>query len=140
MIYIVRQTINYMVNKPKTLFLIDSLGAMLTTFLLFVVLRIFNKYIGMPETILVCLSVIAASFCIYSTVCFFFLKGNWIPFIKAIGYVNLLYCVLTIGLLILYHSTLTIFGIIYFLMEIAIICILVYIELTVAATIKQNNL
>jgi hypothetical protein len=136
MIGSLRKAINYMANKPKTLFLTDSLGAMVTAFLLFVVLRRFNEYIGMPKTILVYLSVIAVSFCTYSTICFLFLKRNWIPFIRAISYVNLLYCVLTIGLLISYHSVLTTLGIIYFLVEIAIICVLVYIELTVAATIK----
>jgi hypothetical protein len=129
-----------MVNKPKVLFLTDSLGAMVTAFLLFAVLRNFNKHIGMPETILVYLSLIAVSFCIYSITCFLFLKRNWVPFIKAISYVNLLYCAGTFGLLIAYHSVLTTLGIIYFWMEIAIICILVYIELTVAATIRQNNL
>ena len=120
------------------LFLIDSLGAMLTAFFLFIVLRNFNEYFGMPQTILIYLSVIAAIFCIFSTACFFFLKDNWIPFIRAIGIANFLYCILTVGLLIIYFPILTIIGITYFLVEIAIICVLVYIELKAATIIKQR--
>ncbi|HMR83537.1 MAG TPA: hypothetical protein PKE30_10410 [Niabella sp.] len=124
--------INYFVNKPKTLFLIDSLGAMLTAFLLLAVLRNFNEYFGMPVVILTYLSIIAMLFCIYSAICFFFLKKNWTPFIKAIGYANLLYCILTAGLLMVYYSILTVLGIAYFLVEIAVVCLLVYIEFKVA--------
>ena len=140
MISIVRKMINHLVRKPKTLFLTDGLGAMLTAFLLFAVLRNFNEYFGMSETILTYLSAIALFFCIYSMTCFFFLKGNWTPFIRAIAYANLLYCILTIGLLIICNSTLTVLGITYFLTEIAIVCVLVYIELKVAKTIKQNSI
>lgn len=134
------KTISHLVRKPKTIFLIDSLGAMLTAFLLFVVLRNFNKYFGMPITILTYLSAIAVFFCMYSMTCFFFLKGNWTLCIRVIGYTNLLYCILTIGLLIIYNATLTELGITYFLTEIAIVCVLVYVELKVAKTIKQNSI
>ncbi len=134
----VSSAINYLVNKPKTLFLVDGSGAMLTAFLLFVIVRTFKEYFGMPERALIYLSVIAASFCIYSIACFFFLKTNWTPFIKAISYANLLYCSLTFGLLVLYYPVLTVAGVLYFLVEIAVICGLVYIELKVAKAIRQN--
>jgi len=135
MIKAVRKVVNYLAGNPKTLFLIDSLGAMLTTFFLFVVLRNFNEYFGMPKTILSYLSAIAACFCIYSTACFLFLKNCWTPYIKGISFANLFYCVLTIGLLLVYYPLLTIIGAIYFLLEIAIICGLVYVELKVATTV-----
>lgn len=134
----VRKTINQLARKPKKLFLIDSLGAMFTTFFLFVVLKNFNEYFGIPQTILTYLSIIAALFCIYSATCFFFLKEHWIPFIRTISVANLLYSILTTGLLIIYHPAFTIIGITYFLMEIAAICVLVYIELNVATVIKQK--
>ena len=74
MIPAVRKTISQLAHKPQKLFLIDSLGAMLTAFFLFVVLKNFNEYFGMPQKILTYLSVIAAFFCIYSATCFFLLK------------------------------------------------------------------
>lgn len=127
-------------SEPKKLFLIDSVGALFTAFLLFVVLRNINEYVGMPERILTYLSVIAVCFSIYSTVCFFVIKANWSPFIKGISIANLLYCVLTMGLVIFYYPQLTTIGIAYFLGEIAIIFGLVYIELNVATEIDKSRM
>ena len=136
---IINKLINHLIEKPKTLFLIDSLGAILTVFILFVIMRQLNEYIGMPIIVLTYLSIIAICFCIYSTACFLFLKERWTPFIRLIGVANLLYCALTIGLLIKHYSLLTIIGIIYFLIEIVIICGLSYVELNVATEIKKCN-
>jgi hypothetical protein len=139
MIKNINDIIYYLTEKPKTLFLIDSLGAMLTAFFLFVVLRNFNEYFGMPITILTYLSVIAVCFSIYSIACYFFLKENWTSLIRVIGISNLLYCVLTMGLLLVYFPMLSIGGIIYFSVESIIICGLVYIELKVASEINKNR-
>lgn len=136
---VVKQTINYTTKNPKILFLIDSLGAMFTAFLLFVILRNYNEYYGVPEATLICLSIIAVFFSSYSISCFFFLKENWMTFLTVIAYANLLYCVLTIVLLIGCYPILTILGITYFLIEILVICGLVYIELKVATAIKQDS-
>jgi len=120
------------VRHPKKLFLIDSLGALLTAFLLFVVVRNFNEYFGLPKIILTYLSAIALLLSIYSISCFCFIKSNWKDNIRIIAYANILYCVLISILLLRYHSTLTVFGLTYFLIEIAIICGLAYMELKAA--------
>jgi hypothetical protein len=138
MIKTVSKIVKQLSSKPKTLFLIDSIGAFATAFLLFVVLRNFNEYFGMPKTTLTYLSAIAVCFCIYSSTCFFFIKANWIPFIWGISIANLLYCILTIGLIISNEPQLTTIGIAYFLGEIFIICGLVYIELNVATEINKS--
>lgn len=135
---IINNLINHLSEKPKTLFLTDSLGAILTAFFLFVIMRLFNEYFGMPKTVLTYLSVIAIWFCIYSSACFLFLKGRWTPFIRLIGIANLVYCVLTVGLLIKHYPLLTIIGTTYFLIEIVIICGLSYVELNVATKIKRR--
>lgn len=133
---IMKKLIKHFTEKQKTLFLIDSIGAFMTVFFLFVIMLQFNEYFGMPKKELTYLSVIAVCFCIYSAACFLFLKGGLTPFIRFIGIANLIYCALTIGLLIKYHSLLTIIGITCFLIEIVIICGLSYVELNVAA---KNN-
>lgn len=139
MIAIVHKTINDLAKKPQKLFLIDSLGALLTTFFLFVVLRNFYEYVGMPIPVLTYLSVIALGLCIYSTACFFFLKGNWTPFIRGISIGNLLYCILTMVLVIIYYSQLKTIGMIYFVIEVIIILGLVYIERNVAIAILKES-
>lgn len=136
----VSKIIKQLSPDPQKLFLLDSIGAFTSAFLLFVVLRNFKEYFGMPEIILTYLSVIAVCFCIYSMTCFFVIESNWITFIKSISTANLLYCILTIGLVIFYRSQLTTIGIAYFLGEIAIICGLVYIELNVATEIDKSRI
>lgn len=136
----INKLINHLAEKQKTLFLIDSMGAILTVFCLFVIMRLFSEYFGMPKKVLAYLSIIAICFCIYSAACFLFLKRRWTPFIRLIGISNLLYCVLTIGLLIKYYPLLTIIGRTYFLIEAAIICGLSYVELKVAKEIMKPKL
>jgi len=124
-------------ERPKVLFLVDSIGAFITAFLLFFVLRRFHESIGMSKAILTYLALIAACFCVYSTLCFFFLKQNRVPFIRGIGIANVLYCLLTIGLLIINRPFITLIGGSYFLVEISIITALAYIQLKTATSIGQ---
>jgi hypothetical protein len=126
--------------KPKTLFLVDSIGALVTAFFLFAILRTFNEYFGIPQITLTYLSIIAAIFCLYSITCFFLLNDNWQSFLKTISIANLLYCFLTMGLVIYYYQSLTILGVTYFLAEIIVVCGLVFVELkTVSKWAKRIN-
>jgi hypothetical protein len=128
--------INHFKRKPRILFLVDSLGAALTTFFLFIILRDLHVFSGMPKNILTYLSVVALVFCTYSAACFFLLTGNWTPFIRAISIANLLYCVLTMAFIWVYFNQLTTLGFTYFFIEIALLFALVYIELKVATAVK----
>lgn len=133
-----RALTDHLAGMPKKLFLTDGIGAMLTAFFLFIIMRQFNEYFGMPQTILTCLSVIAICLCIYSTLCFLFLKEFWITFLIILGMANLLYAALTTGMLIIYYPQLTLIGLIYFLIEIVMICGLAYIEFNVATEIRKR--
>ncbi len=126
-----QQYFNKLLLKPKRLFLIDGLGAFLTAFFLFAILRTFNEYFGMPQTTLVFLSIIALAFSFYSFCCFFLVNNNWHPFLRAITIANLLYCCLTLGLVIYNYPRLTFLGVTYFLLEIIIVCGLVFLEINV---------
>jgi hypothetical protein len=120
---------NKLTLSPKRLFLIDGFGALLTGFILFAILRTFNKYFGMPLHALNFLSIIAFIYSAYSFCCFFLFRNNWQPFLRAIIIANLLYCILTLGLVIYNFRQLTILAVIYFLLEIVVICILVFFEI-----------
>jgi hypothetical protein len=77
------------------------------------------------------LAVAALIFCIYSFSCYLLLKRNWKPFLKAIAVVNLLYCLCTAILIVLFIQELTILGLVYFIGEIAVVGLLVFVELSV---------
>ena len=127
---------NDVIILPKKLFLIDSAGAFITAILLYVVVRTFNPYFGMPAEKVSVLSIIALLFCIYSMICFLLLKDNWKLFLKIISIANLFYCCSTMSLIIYYYPVLTILGVVYFSGEILIISALAFIEWKTAATNK----
>jgi len=132
-------TIDYFSKKPKTLFLLDGLGAAMTTFSLFFVLRHYYDYFGMPTNVLTYLSVIGLFYCIYSMSCYFLVKDYRAAHVRIIAISNFLYCILTMTLLYSYYSNLTQTGLIYFLGEIIIIMSLVYLELRVANMLRHKK-
>lgn len=136
----IKNTIDYFSRNPKTLFLIDGLGAALTTFSLFFVLRPYHNYFGMPINILTSLSIIGLIYCAYSMSCYFLLKTFWSSSLRIIGVSNLLYAISTMLLLYSYYNDLTRIGLSYFLAEILIIVLLVYVELRVADILKTKEI
>lgn len=120
---------NQWILNPRRIFLFDGLGACLTAFLLGVVLTAFNEYFGMPQKTLNILALIALVFAVYSFCCFFFVGSNWRLFLKIIAAANLLYCCLTATLVIYFYPQLTVLGVVYFLLEIVVVCGLVLFEL-----------
>lgn len=129
-----KKLIKYFRENQKALLLTDSIGALMTAFFLFVIMRQVDEFFGMPKEGVTWLSAIAILYSVYSAACFLFLKRDMAPFIRIIGIANLLYCVLTIGLMIKNNTTLTVIGTIYFLIEITIICGLSYLEIKVASS------
>lgn len=118
-----------MIVSPKKLLLIDSLGALLSAFLLGVVLVKFESSFGMPLKVLYWLSIIACVFAVYSLMSYLIIKNNRKLYLKIIAFANLTYCCLTIGLVLFFSDELTNLGLIYFLSEVAVILTLVIIEL-----------
>lgn len=126
-------------RHPRTLFLIDGLGALLTAVLLFALLGTFDEYFGMPRGPLLFLSAIALAFCAYSMCCFFFIGRSWQPFLLIISIANLLYCLLTSCLVVYYYSQLTGLGLAYFIVEMVIVCGLALVEMYVGRTGARSD-
>jgi hypothetical protein len=114
---------------PKQLFLIDNLGGLLSTLLLGVVLVRFKTAFGMPLHVLYTLSCIACVYALYSFLCYWQVKGNHRLYMQALAMANLLYCCLTVGLVIYHRQQLTKLGLTYFLLEIVVIVSLIIMEL-----------
>ncbi len=123
------------IKTPHYIFLIDGVGALLTAFSLFSVLRPFHGYIGFSPSILLTLSIIALVFSGYSLLNFFFFHKNWKPYLNVICYANISYCILTAALMLYYFQQLKIIGLLYFTGEIMVILVLVGVEFK---TLKVN--
>ncbi len=119
--------------QPQKLFLVDSLGALLSAILLGLVLARFEKTFGMPQNVLYVLAVIPCIFTLYSFLCFLNKTVHWQPFMKIIATANLLYCCLTAALMVYFYQKITVLGLIYFFIEIIIIIILAFIEWEIAS-------
>lgn len=118
--------------NPKKILLLDSVGALVSTIMLGVVLTTFEPVIGMPRSVLYVLAAIAFAFCIYSSLSYFLSGENWRPLLKGIFAANLLYCCLTIGLVIYLFEGLTTLGLLYFAGEVVVIISLATLEFSIA--------
>ncbi|SHM02216.1 hypothetical protein SAMN05444366_2085 [Flavobacterium saccharophilum] len=124
-----KENLKQFIAVPKNIFLIDAFGAILTAFLLFFVLKTFNTFLGLSKTTLEYLSLLAVIFSVYSFSCFFLIINNWKSYLKIICIANVFYCLLTIGIIIYYYQSISVFGIAYFFGEIVIIAGLVFLEI-----------
>ncbi len=114
-------------SNPKAVFLLDGAGAILSAILLSVIAK-FNTVVGMPQNTLLALVAAACMFAAYSLSCYFFSGKNWRPFLTGIAAANTVYSILTISLLFYYHQQITVPGIVYFVNEVIVLCVLVFIE------------
>jgi len=115
----------------SNIFLIDSIGAILTASLLFFVLADNYDFFGVSRKYLLILAGIVVFFAVYSMACHFLLRENWRPFLKVIAALNTSYCILTCFLLIGFLPDITPWGVAYFSGEILLISGLVFVELRI---------
>ncbi|WP_269236610.1 hypothetical protein [Flavobacterium flavigenum] len=131
-----KESILQLIIKPKNIFLLDGFGALLTTLLIFFVLRTFNDFFGLSKNTLEFLAALALVFSIYSVSCYFLVNNNWKTFLKIICTANILYCVLTFGIILYYFQSISVSGIAYFIGEIIVICGIVFLEIRIIETRK----
>ena len=124
----VDELISRSTSNPKMLFLIDGLGALLSAFLLGVVLVRFESLFGMPREALYILAALPCFFAVYDLFCYWRVTRGWSPYLKGIAIINLLYCCISIGFVIHHFPSLTYLGLLYFVGELIIVLSLAYIE------------
>ena len=114
--------------NARQLFLIDSLGALLSAFFLGVVLARLEGIFGMPLRVLYPLAIIALVLCAYSAWCYWRQPAGWRPYLKAIALANLGYACLTLGLVAVFRYELELWGWAYFGIEISLVAMLGGVE------------
>ena len=116
-------------NKVKRIFLIDGLGALVSTFLLGFVLVRYETYFGMPVKMLQLLALIAFFLAVFSLTCFIKTPKKWGIYLRIVGKANFAYCLLTLTLVFYHFDRLTWLGVSYFIAEILILLLLIRVEL-----------
>jgi hypothetical protein len=125
-------------NNPKQIFLIDSLGAFLSSFLLGIIALKFSDTFGLPKATFSFLAALALLFAIYSLTCYCLVKDKWRPFLLSIIIANVCYCFLTIWLVFAHFDSITILGLTYFILELIVIMALIFIEIKTFTNEKQH--
>lgn len=121
-----------MLSNFKIIFIIDGFGALLSAFMLGVVLVQFESLFGMPKESLYLLAFLPCLFALYDLFCYLKVKENAAFFLKGIALANLLYCCLSIALVYVHYKQLTNLGFAYFVLELLVILGLVSIQLKTA--------
>jgi hypothetical protein len=116
----------------KNLFLLDSLGALLSAVMLGFVLTKYEIFFGMPADVLHILAVIPCVFALYSFLGFLIKTKNERLYLTIIATVNLLYCCITTFYVFNFYQQLTIWGLSYFIGEIIVVVTLALYELRIA--------
>ena len=114
--------------NPKQLFLIDGIGALLSAFLLGIVLVRFEHMFRIPTSVLYVLAVIPLFFAVYDF--YFYRKGHQKLglALKGIALLNLIYCSISIGVLWYHFDQVKLLGWIYIIVEIVIVLFLAMVE------------
>ncbi len=123
--------------NPKKLFLIDGFGAILSAFLLGVVLPKFEAILGIPSSVLYFLATIPIFFAIYDFYCYQKVHQKTGLFLKGIALLNLIYCCISLALAFYHFEAITNLGWIYILIEIIILFLLAIFEFKVGQKIKK---
>jgi len=130
--------INQLANNPKRIFILDGFGALVSAFFLGIVLVKFETYFGMPKKELYYLAGAACLFAVYDLICYFKTNKNWRSFVKGIAWINMIYCFVSLGLVIFNWENLTVLGYVYFVIEIIILIVMINIEFKAANTVFEN--
>lgn len=132
---------NQIINKAsfdsKNLFLLDGFGALLSAFLLGIVLVRLEKYFGIPPSALYLLASFPVLFALYDFYVYRRVMLKQGQSLKLIAVANILYCCLSLGVLFYHYETITFLGWTYIFVEIIIVIILSYVELKVASRLKN---
>ncbi|WP_375583974.1 hypothetical protein [Cyclobacterium xiamenense] len=117
-----------MAITTKNLLLLDGIGALITATLLSQVVARYEPLFGMPKSIVYLLSVVALGFAVFSLSSHLLVKHRLSRYLGVIIWANISYCLATAALLFVYREQLSGLGITYFVAEIIVILLLVYLE------------
>jgi hypothetical protein len=113
---------------PKRLLIVDAFGAAISFVLLAFVLTSFESFFGIPKSALWTLAVPPVFFLLFDLVAIIALKKHISPALRIIAILNGLYCVTSIALVLQHSDSVTVFGWMYIIGEIAFVSALARIE------------
>lgn len=127
------------IEYGKKLFLFDAFGALLSAFLLGIILVRYESIFGIPKNTLYFLAILPCFFAIYDIVCYFKVSIKIGYFLKVIAYINIVYCFISIVLAFYHYESLTYLGWLYIILEIIVVVAIALIELKASRRIINKK-
>ena len=124
----------------KKIFLLDGFGAMLSAFILGIVLVKLESIFGIPKISLYFLASLPFLFAVYDLYVYFNINENLEKYLKVIAIFNIIYCCISIGIAFYNFQLLTAFGWIYILIEVLIIAFIAKMEFNAVSNFRKNLL
>ncbi len=124
--------LNKLIKRPRTLFVIDGLGALVSALFLGIIWVYFESLIGMPRNTLYLLASFPIIFAILDVFSYFQHPSSWKSLLRIIAFANILYTCISLWMLFLHAAQLTIWGYLYFIGEIIILAVLIIVEFSAA--------
>ena len=125
--------------NPRQLFLVDGFGALISSFMLGIVLVKLESIFGIPSLVLYFLASFPILFALFDIYCYVQLNNSSVHYLKIISVLNLSYCCLSIGLALFHFEVITGLGLAYLALEILIVFALAFIEWEVANRLSKKN-
>ncbi len=118
-------------SSVKKLLILDAVGALISAFMLGVVLVRFQSVFGIPISALKILSSIPVGFMLYDLLALLSNSELQPRRLMTIGTLNILYCILSLTMAIWHRGSLSIYGWGYIIIEVIIVVALAVYELKV---------
>lgn len=122
----------YFSSNPRKLILVDFSGALMSAFMLGIVLVHWNSFFGIPVDALYVLAVIPCFFAFYGLSIYAIESANARAFLRNIAYLNLAYCAVSVGIAVFHTASIQAAGWVYLTLEILIVVLLARLEMLVA--------
>lgn len=135
----IKNVITIVEQNPKKLFLIDGFGAILSAFLLGIVLVKLEVLFGIPPSTLYILAAIPLLYVAYDFYSYIKTSQKAGLLLKGIAVLNLIYCCISLGLAFYHSTTITNLGWVYIVIEILVILLLAILEFSVGRKITKSN-
>jgi len=133
--------INRFKENPKSLVLIDLIGAFISTISLGFVLVHLEAYFGIPRQALYLLALLASFLILFDGYIYYQVKHESIgKQLKILGFLNTSYVIFSLAFVSFFHfSSVLTLGWIYLLLEVLIVLFLATLEIQVASALRKER-
>lgn len=129
----------YIKARPQSLFLIDGLGALISSFLLGILIPQWLDFFGIPMQVLSLLATLPIFFACFDFLSYLMNSNRVRHHLRIISGLNLAYCIISLSLAFYHMDTLTPWGWAYLVSELVLVFLLSHLEYKTSESIELSD-